>query len=192
MLRREELASGLAGIGGIVGDQKLVGIAKQIDVAAFEIAKVQPRDALEHCGQAGVFVFHCIAQAVAGGIEIGKQALNVLFRGVAVGRTFDRGEDGRQVGIQAFVRVRTSDDSCKQLTGVDEVALGFDRIFLDRWRDHRVVKLGIVHAFIAALDVVSEVLANEAIKQRAQHILLKVPAIDRAPHIIGNLPDLAP
>jgi hypothetical protein len=41
MLRREELAAGLAGVGCVVGDQELVGIAEQVDVAGVETAEVQ-------------------------------------------------------------------------------------------------------------------------------------------------------
>jgi len=43
---------------------------------------------------------------------------------------------------------------------------------------------------ITRLDVGDEVFADEAIKQSAEDILLEVPAIDRATHVVGDLPDL--
>ncbi len=36
-----------------------------------------------------------------------------------------------------------------------------------------------------------EVLADEAVEQSTEDILLEVPAIDRATHVVGNLPDLS-
>lgn len=51
--------------------QKLIRIAKQIDMTGIE------------------------------GVEIGKQSFDVVLRGIAVGRGFDGGKDGRKVGVQA-------------------------------------------------------------------------------------------
>ena len=39
--------------------------------------------------------------------------------------------------------------------------------------------------WVAAGDVIGEILADEAIEQGAQHVLLKVPAIDGTAHVIG-------
>lgn len=79
----------------------------------------------------------------------------------------------------------------KQLAGVDEVALGLDGIFTNVRRDHRIVQSSVVHAVIAALDVIGKVLADEAIEQSAQHVLLEVPAVYGPSYIIGNGPNLA-
>ena len=51
-------------------------------------------------------------------------------------------------------------------------------------------QFGIMDALVIRFDVAGEVLADKAIKQRAEHVLLEVPAIDRATHIVGDLPDL--
>jgi hypothetical protein len=72
---------------------------------AVKIAKVQLGHAFEHGGQAIVFVFDGVAQAVAGGVEVGKQAFDVALGGVAVGGAFNGGKDVGQIGIQAFVGV---------------------------------------------------------------------------------------
>ncbi|MNF85335.1 hypothetical protein D3C84_677260 [compost metagenome] len=107
MLRGEELATGFTGIGGVVGDEVFVGIAKQVDMAFVKGAKIQLCYAFEHVGQTGVFILHRIAQTVAGGVEVGKQAPDVALRRVAVGRAFNRSKDASQVGVQALVAVGT-------------------------------------------------------------------------------------
>jgi len=73
---------------------------------------------------------------------------------------------------------------------VDEVTLGLDGIVLDLRGDYAVVQLRVMDVWIASLDVGGEVFADKAVEQGAEDVLLEVPAIDRAAHIIGNLPDL--
>ena len=138
MLRREELAARFAGIGGVVGDEEFVGIAEEVDVAAFKIGKVQLGHALEHGCQTEIFVLHRVAKAVAGGVEISKQAADVALRRVAQGGTFNGGEDGGQIGVQALIGVGLGHHVGKQLAGVDEIALGFDRVVLEFRRDDLV------------------------------------------------------
>ena len=79
MLRGEKLTAGFTRVGGVVGDKKFVGIAKQINVIVFKITKVQTSYAVEYCCKTGVSVLYRIAQAVTGGVEICKQALYVLL-----------------------------------------------------------------------------------------------------------------
>ena len=85
MLRREKLAAGFTGIGGVVGNEKLISITKQVNLAAVEIPKFQPRNAFQNSGQAGIFILHRIAKAIAGCVKIGKQALDIPLRGVTTG-----------------------------------------------------------------------------------------------------------
>lgn len=94
VLRGEKLSTGFSGIGGIVGNQELVGIPEQVNLVVLEIPEFQPFHAFQHRRQPGVFVFHGIAQAGAGRIKIRKQAFDSFFRGVAVGGAFDGGENG--------------------------------------------------------------------------------------------------
>ncbi len=98
-LRGEELATGFSGIGGVVGDEELVGIAEEIDLVAREVAEVEPADTGEDGGEAGVLGFHGVSEPIAGGVEVGEEALDVLFRGVAAGGGLDGGKDGGEVGI---------------------------------------------------------------------------------------------
>ena len=191
MLRGEKLAAGFTGSGGVVGDKELVGIAKQVDVAIFKITKIQPGHAFEHGGQAGVFVDHGVAEAVAGGIKIGKQAFDIALRWVAVGGAFDGGKDGGQIGVQALVGVGTGGDGGEQLAEVDEVALGFNGIVFDVWCDDLIGKLGVVDAVVTAFDIAGEVFADKAIEQGAEYILFEIPAIHCTSDIVGDLPDLA-
>ena len=191
MLRSEELAAGFAGVGGVVGDQELVGVAEQVDLAAVKIAEIQPGHAFEHSSQTQIFILYCVAQAVAGGVKIGKQPLDVPLRGVAAGRGLDGAEGGGQVGIQALVAMGAFGDIDEQLAGVDKVALGLDGVVLDFGRDHAVGQLGIVDAVVTGFNIEGEVFADKAVKQGAQHVLLEIPAVYRAAYIVGNGPDLA-
>jgi len=78
------------------------------------------------------------------------------------------------------------------LAGVDEVALGLDGVILGS-RDVRITVChgGVIDSRVTAGDVVDEVLADEAIEQGSQHVLLEVPTIDGTADVIGNIPDLA-
>ena len=153
MLRGEDLADGFADVGGVVGNEEFVGIAKEVDVTGIEVAKVQLGHALEHGGQAGVFVFDRIAQAVAGGVEVGKQAFDVALRRIAAGGAFDGGKDGGEIGIQAFVNVGAGGDPGKQLAGIDEIAFGLDGVVFDVRGDDVIGQPGIVDAVVTAFDV---------------------------------------
>ena len=131
MLRSKELAARFAGIGGVVGDQKFVSIAKEVDMTLVESAEIELSHPFEHRRQTGVFLFDGMTQTVAGGIEIGKEPLDILFGRVATGGGFNGGKDGGQIGVQAFVAVGTRHDVDKQLAWVDKIALGLDGIILD-------------------------------------------------------------
>lgn len=191
VLRSEELATGFAGIGGIVGDEELVGVAEEINLVPFEITEFQATDPREHGGEAAVFVFDGVAEAVAGGVEVGEQAFNVLFRRIAIGGALDSGEDGGEVGIQAVVGVGAFGDVGEQLAGIDEVAFGLDGVILDRRRDDLVGQFGVANVFIAALDVGGKVFTDEAVEQGAEDVLLEIPAIDGSSNIVRDFPNLA-
>ena len=191
MLRGKELATGFAGIGGVVGDEEFVGIAKQVNVAAVKITKVEPSHAFEHGSQTGVLVDYRVAEAVAGGIKIGKQAFDVALGGVAVSGAFNGGKDGGQIGVQACVGVSTGDNSGKQLAWVDKIALGFNGVVFDVRRDYAIGQRCIVDAVVIGLDLAGKVFTDKAIEQRAQDILLKIPAVNGTSDIVGYLPDLA-
>ena len=196
MLWGEELAARFARVGRVVGNEEFVGIAKEVDVTGVKIApmkitKIQLGHTFEHSGEAGVLVFDGIAKAVAGGVEIGKQSFDVLLRRVAIRGGFYGCKDGSQVGIQTLVGVGLGRDLGEELAGVDEVALGLDGVVFNVRCDDAVGQLGIVDAVIIAFDVGRKVFTDEAVKQAAEHVLLKVPAIDGAAHIVRDLPDAA-
>src|SRR5690606_16543395 len=98
----------------IVGNQVFVGVSKQIDLVAGKFTKVQVSDAFQYGCQAGVLVFDRIAQAVAGGVEVGKQALDVMLGWIAVGRSLDGCKNGGQIGVQAFIGVGAGCDGAKE------------------------------------------------------------------------------
>ncbi len=43
---------------------------------------------------------------------------------------------------------------------------------------------------ISRFDVGGKVFTDETVEKSAEDILLEVPAIDRAAHVVGDLPDL--
>ena len=77
MLGGEELATGFTGVGSIVGNKELVGVAEEIDIILFKITKIQLGHAIKHCCQTGVFIFNRVTQAVACGIEVSEQSFDV-------------------------------------------------------------------------------------------------------------------
>lgn len=97
----------------------------------------------------------------------------------------------RKVGVQALICVGAGRDIGEELARCDEVALGLDRIGLHRIGNGAVWQLGVFDALVPGFDVGGEVLADKTVEQRAQDKLFEVPAIDRAPHLIGNSPDFA-
>jgi len=70
-------------------------------------------------------------------------------------------------------------------------AFGFNGILFDGWRDDAIGQVGIADALVTAFDIAGEVFADEAVKQRAKHLLLEIPAINGAPDFVGDLPGAA-
>lgn len=68
----EELSSRLTGTLGVVADEKLVGIAKEVDLAVGKIREIETCHASEHGCQATIFLLDGGAEAGAGGVEVGK------------------------------------------------------------------------------------------------------------------------
>ncbi|MNJ81035.1 hypothetical protein D3C77_796560 [compost metagenome] len=50
MLRSEELATGFSGVGGVIGNEELVSIAEQVDMAGVKVPEIQIGHAFEHGG----------------------------------------------------------------------------------------------------------------------------------------------
>lgn len=96
----------------------------------------------------------------------------------------------RQICVQAVIRVGTVCHIGEQLTGIDEIALGLDGIVLDVISGHIVGKTSVVDALVIRLDIRSEILADKAVKERAENIILfEVPAIGRAAHVVCDFLD---
>ena len=191
MLRSKKFAAGFTGVGGVVGDQKFIGVAEQVNAVVCKIAKIQTGYAAQHGGQARVLFLDRGAKAVAGGVKISKQPLDILLRRIAEGGAFNGGKDGGQIGVQALIGLGVGDHIGKQLAGIDEVALGFDGIVPDFRSDDSVVQRGVVDACVASFHVADKMLADKTVKQSPKHILFEVPAVHSATDIIGYFPDLA-
>ena len=102
MLRGEELATRLACIGFVVGDQEFVGIAKQIDMGTVKIPKIQAGYTFKHSRQAVVLFLNGVAKVpqFADGVKINEQTLVSLPMGSGWRRLLRWRGVGREVGIQ--------------------------------------------------------------------------------------------
>ena len=97
-----------------------------------------------------------------------------------------------EIGIQAIVAIGIFCHIYEEIAGSDKVALGLDGVIFGG-SDVRITVChgGVINRRVAAGDVVDEVLADKAIEQGAQYVLLEVPTIDGTADVIGDGPDLA-
>lgn len=189
VLGREKLTARLTGIGGIVGDEKLVGIAEEVDFVVGKAAEVQTLHAVEHGTEAAVLLLDSVAQTSAGGVEVGKKPLDGALRSVAHGRGFDGGEDGGQLGVEIGVALGRGHHHRKELAGIDEIAL-FARHGVDEFGIHLAVGIGcVVLIGVAAFHVGGKIFADVAVEEGTEHKLFEVPAVDSAAHIVGDAPN---
>ena len=97
----EELTTGLACVGGIHGHQVFVGITEGVNIMILYGAKVHVVYAIQQLGQALIPLGDGAAQLVAVDVEVIKEAVEVPFRGAALGGLHDMSEDLLQFLIQA-------------------------------------------------------------------------------------------
>ncbi|MNT51011.1 hypothetical protein D3C72_1879570 [compost metagenome] len=95
-----------------------------------------------------------------------------------------------KIGIEAVVAIGIFGHVDEEIAGADKVALGLDSILFDFRGDHAIGYFCVVDAVITAFDVTGKVLADKAIEQGTQYILLKIPSIDSTAYLVGNGPDL--
>ena len=82
LLRREELATGLAGVRRVHGHQILIRITERINFIVREVlrAQVQIADGVEHLHQLSVAIHHGVAELAAVQVQIVEQAAQTGFR----------------------------------------------------------------------------------------------------------------
>ena len=104
-------------------------------------------------------------------------------------------KDGLQRFVEVFILSRSGLDIAEQFAGQDEKALCFDEIVPGLLRvavrKPGVVKIRVARLALAVVDVVCKVFGNIALKQHAEHILLKIPAVHAPAQIVCNAPDRA-
>lgn len=154
-----------------------------------EVPEAERVDAAEDGGEPLILLRHRIAEAGAGGVEVGEETPYVALRLEADGRGLDGVEDRLEVGIEVRIVLRITDDIAEELAGVDEEAL-----ILRRHGDHRrrYALLGVGGVVVLPRGTVhklSEVFADEAVEEDPQHVLLEVPAVHGAAHLISDPPD---
>ena len=188
-LRGEKLAARLAGVRRIVRNQKLVGVAEEVDLVVGKVSEIQTLHPAQHGAESAVFLLDGVAQLGAGGVEVGKKPLDGALRSVAHGRSLDGGEDGRQLGVEIGVAVGRGHHLCEELRGIDEIAL-FARHGVDELGIHLAVGIFcVVLIGVAAFHVGGKIFADVAVEEGAEHKLFEVPAVDSAAHIVGDAPN---
>ena len=82
LLRREELATGLAGVRRVHGHQILIRITERINFVVREALRtqVQIANGIEHLHQLGIAIHHGIAELAAVQVQIVEQAAQTGFR----------------------------------------------------------------------------------------------------------------
>jgi hypothetical protein len=86
LLRREELAAGLAGARGIHRHEVLVGVAEGVDGVVGEGAEVEVADGVEQLDELLVALGHGGAELGAVDVEVVEEALEVVLAVGADGR----------------------------------------------------------------------------------------------------------
>ena len=132
-------------------------------------------------------------QLVAVHVIVVKQPGKAALRLTALGRAFNVTEDRLQRLVQVLVPGCPDANVAEQLTGQDEEALflhqtlpGLLSLLVGQLG---VVKVGISGLDLAGVDVVAEVFRDIAVEHGAQHIVLEIPAVYRAPQLIRDGPD---
>ena len=190
--RREELAAGLAGVGGVHGHQVLIGIAEGVDVMVAHITELHVRHTLQQLAQALVSLGHGGAQLVAVGVEVVEQAFQVGLALRAHGGVFYVVEYPLQRLVQVIVVLGVGQHIAEKLAGQDEKALFLDQV-LKEFLGLAVRKGGVVEQQVAGIPlalvhIVAQVFRNVPVEHGTQHIVLEVPSIHRTAQFIGNRP----
>ena len=129
LLRREELAAGLAGARGVHGHQVLVGVTERVDGVVGEVAEVQIADRVEQLDQLLVALRDRVAELGAVDVEVVEQTLEVVLAVGADRRAFDVREHPLQRLVQVLVVAGPLADVDEQLAREDVEALLLDRLF---------------------------------------------------------------
>ena len=193
LLRREELAAGLAGVRGVHRHQVLVGVAERVDGVVVEVAEVQVADGVQQLDELLVALRHGRAELGAVDVEVVEQTLEVVLAVRPDRRPLDVAEDPLQGLVEVLVVLRPRADVDEQVAGQDVEALLRHRL-RPTVLSLRVGQVGVVEVRVAGLalllvEVRRQVLGDEAVEQHAEHVALEVPAVDAAAQIVGDAPD---
>ena len=131
-------------------------------------------------------------------VEVGEQALEVVFAIGSQRGTLNAGKDARQLLVKVFPALNSSHavfvyrlkHAREKLAGQDEKAPLLHR-FRPAVFSLVVRKIAVIEAEVALLfgEVGAQVLADKAVEKRTQDVLLEVPAIDATAQVVGNGPD---
>lgn len=195
LLRRKIFAAALARVGGVHAHEIFIGVAKGVDGIVAVIAELHIAHAVHQLDQPLVALGNRAAQFVAVDVDVVKKPAEIRLAVAALGGVLDCLKHRFQRFVQILVQRRAAADAAKQLAWQDEKALCFDEIVPGLLRvavrKPGVVKIRVARLALAVVDVVCKVFGNIALKQHAEHILLKIPAVHAPAQIVCNAPDRA-
>ena len=157
------------------------------------VAQLHVGHTVEKLHQLLVPLGHGGTQLVAVHVIVVKQPGKAALGLAALGGAFNVTENRLQRLVQVLVPSRPGADVAEQLAGQDEEALflhqplpGLLGLLVGQLG---VVKIGIPGLDLAGVDVIAEVFRDVAVEHGAQHVVLEIPAVHRAPQLIRDGPD---
>ena len=192
-LRREELAARFPGIAGIHGHQELVSVAEHVYLVVGIVSlQVKAAYLVQNLAKRFVAFHHRCAQLVAVHVDVVKQPFQVVLALRAFGGRLDVGEHLLQCFVQVGIVLCILPYVAEQFRGQDEKAFFYHQLFPGTFRFF-VRKVGIVKIIVPGgtlqvVDIIGDVLRNEAVEQHAKHILLEVPSVHAVAQVLRYSP----
>lgn len=193
LLRREELAARFARRTRVHVHEKLVGIAKQIDLGVADPTEVEPFDTLDDAHQAAVAFGNTRPELVRVEIDVVEQAAEILFGSRPHARPLDSGKHHSERLVKVGVPVTSGGNVLKELRRKDEKALFVNHRLastLGLLVIHRGIReRHVARLVLALIDVAGKLFGDEPVEQKAKHVRFEVPAVHGPAHIVCNLPN---
>lgn len=190
----EELTTTLASPAGIHVHEVFVGIAEGIVVGLpCLLAEVHVLHGNKHTVEARVALGDAVAQEVAIDHKVGEKTTDVSLGGGADSRGLDGVEDAGEGLVEVVVVFGTLAHIAKQLAGEDEIAfLGHNLVFGGQGivvGQLGIGEVGLASLMLETVDIVGNVLGDEAVEECAEDVGLEIPAVDSTTQLVGDSPD---
>ena len=194
LLRREELSAGLARARGIHRQQVFVGVAEGVDGPAPVVAELHLRHAAEQRAERLVLLVHRGPQlARVAEVDRRKDVLEVFLALRALRRVFDFAENVFERDVEVVVpRRRGVDAGEKVRRAQEEPELAHEDVLRRqriRVRERGVGEPGHAGRPLLLVRDAGDLFRQEPVEQRAQDVLLEVPAAHRPAQLVRDPPD---